>query len=283
MTRVARRRPPAGRHEHQDRRGRRRSASRATPTCPSPATASDRINAALYYGGPQLLGETVGDLIGIEPDYVFVTRFEKFENMVNDIGGIDVDNPRRSSATPTSSRKGFEAGQASTSTATSRWRSPGSARPCSRGDFDRSANQQRVLRGIQAKIREPGRRARLHRVGRAVRDGEHGTPTPRRPSCSGWPRPWPQVEPVEDHQLRGAGRHRQRRRRQRRHCRTSTRPAATATRPATTPRSSGAEPQCPASEVFARFARPWHAPRCVGVAGRAPSMPALRRLAMHTP
>jgi hypothetical protein len=42
-------------------------------------------------------------------------------------------------------------------------------------------------------------------------------------------------------------------------------------------------PWCRESEVLARFARPWHAPRCVGVARRAPSMPALRRLAMHTP
>ena len=58
-----------------------------------PGVGSERINAALYYGGPELLGETVGELIGIEPDYVFVTRFEKFKNMVNDIGGIDVDNP----------------------------------------------------------------------------------------------------------------------------------------------------------------------------------------------
>ena len=41
-----------------------------------PGDGNDKINAALYYGGPQLLGETVGNLIGIQPDYVFVTRFK---------------------------------------------------------------------------------------------------------------------------------------------------------------------------------------------------------------
>ena len=117
-----------------------------------PGVGSDRINAALYYGGPQLLGETVGDLIGIAPDYVFVTRFEKFKNMVNDIGGIEVDNPRFFSDTYLKP-KGFEEGRLHLNgylaLTFSRVR-----KTLLRGDFDRSANQQRVLRGIQAKIRE---------------------------------------------------------------------------------------------------------------------------------
>ena len=117
-----------------------------------PGVGSDRINAALYYGGPQLLGETVGDLIGIVPDYVFVTRFEKFENMVNDIGGIDVHNPVCFSDTYLKPQ-GFEPGRIQLSgyiaLAFARVR-----KTLLGGDFDRSANQQRMLRGIQAKIRE---------------------------------------------------------------------------------------------------------------------------------
>jgi LCP family protein required for cell wall assembly len=117
-----------------------------------PGVGSDKINAALYYGGPQLLGETVGDLIGIVPDYVFVTRFEKFKNMVNGIGGIDVQNPIYFSDTYLKP-KGFEQGKLHLNgylaLAFSRIR-----KSLLRGDFDRSANQQRVLAGIQAKIRE---------------------------------------------------------------------------------------------------------------------------------
>ena len=115
-----------------------------------PGVGSDRINASLYYGGPQLLGQTVGDLVGIQPDYVFVTRFPYFENMINGIGGIDVKNPVFFDDENLKAN-GFKQGTIHLdgygAMAFSRIRHdlPG-------GDFDRSANQQRVLRGIQARI-----------------------------------------------------------------------------------------------------------------------------------
>ncbi|WP_309649977.1 LCP family protein [Nocardioides sp.] len=116
-----------------------------------PGVGSDRINAALSYGGPELLGRAVGDLIGIQPEYVFVTRFPFFEDMVDDIGGIEVRNPGYFSD-ENLKPNGFEAGKIRLdgygAMAFSRIRKtlPG-------GDFDRSANQQRVLRGIQGAIR----------------------------------------------------------------------------------------------------------------------------------
>ncbi|GAA4112662.1 hypothetical protein GCM10022215_09210 [Nocardioides fonticola] len=115
-----------------------------------PGYGSNRINAALYFGGPKLLGQVVGDLVGIQPDYVFVTRFPFFEQMVDDIGGITVDNPRYffdENLKP----NGFQAGKirlggySAMAFARSRHQLPA-------GDFDRSANQQRVIRGIQARI-----------------------------------------------------------------------------------------------------------------------------------
>jgi polyisoprenyl-teichoic acid--peptidoglycan teichoic acid transferase len=117
-----------------------------------PGYGSNRINAALYFGGPQLLGETVAELIGIEPDYVFVSRFPFFENMINDIGGIEVQNPTPF-ADDNLKPKGFPAGKvrldgySAMAFARIRHDLPG-------GDFDRSANQQRVLKGIQARIAE---------------------------------------------------------------------------------------------------------------------------------
>jgi LCP family protein required for cell wall assembly len=122
-----------------------------------PGVGSERINAALYYGGPELLGETVGDLIGIDPDYVFVTRFEKFKNMVNNIGGIEVDNPIYFSDTYLKPQ-GFEAGKQHLNGYLA-LAFPRIRKTLLRGDFDRSANQQRVIRGIQAKIRA---RASVH-------------------------------------------------------------------------------------------------------------------------
>ncbi|TIC88943.1 LytR family transcriptional regulator [Nocardioides sp. GY 10113] len=123
-----------------------------------PGVGSNRINAALYFGGPDLLGQAVGNLIGIQPDYVMVTTFWGLRDMVNDIGGITVENPRYFSD-PYLWPQGFQAGKLRLnghgSTAFGRIRKslPG-------GDFDRSANQQRVLRGIQQKVAdrasEPG-------------------------------------------------------------------------------------------------------------------------------
>ena len=116
-----------------------------------PGHGYEKINAALYFGGPQLLGQTVGDLVGIQPDYVFVSRFKFFQAMIQDIGGIEVSNPIAFDDTYLKP-EGFPRGRIHLggydAMAFSRIR-----HNLIRGDFDRSANQQRVLRGIQAKVR----------------------------------------------------------------------------------------------------------------------------------
>ena len=112
---------------------------------------SNKINAALYFGGPGLMASSVGNLIGIEPDYVMVTRFEGLERMVNGIGGITVDNPI-SFSDDALKPAGFKAGKIRLrgydAMAFSRIR-----HNLIGGDFDRSANQQRTLMGILKKIR----------------------------------------------------------------------------------------------------------------------------------
>jgi LCP family protein required for cell wall assembly len=123
-----------------------------------PGYGSNKINASLYFGGPELLGQTVGNLVGIQPDYVFVSRFKFFQALVTGIGGVDVHNAVAFND-PYLRPGGFAAGKVHLNgydaMAFSRIR-----HNLIRGDFDRSANQQRVLRGIQSKVRtrsaEPG-------------------------------------------------------------------------------------------------------------------------------
>jgi LCP family protein required for cell wall assembly len=116
-----------------------------------PGSGSDRVNAAMAYGGPQLLADTVGTMFGVQPDYVFVASFASFKALIDDLDGIEVNNPRFFSddiLKPQGFAKGRIELGAYTALQFSRVRKslPG-------GDFDRSANQQLVIRGIQAKIR----------------------------------------------------------------------------------------------------------------------------------
>ncbi|MDN5895715.1 MAG: LCP family protein [Nocardioides sp.] len=116
-----------------------------------PGHGSNRINSALYYGGPELMADAVQGLVGIEPDYVMVTSFWGLTRMVDAIGGIHVDS-KYAFSDPYLRKDGFKVGRQELfgggALAFSRIRKdlPG-------GDFDRSANQQRTLRGIHEKVR----------------------------------------------------------------------------------------------------------------------------------
>jgi LCP family protein required for cell wall assembly len=116
-----------------------------------PGAGRDKINSAMSTGGPRLLARAVAGLVGITPDYVFVSQFRTFQAMVDSIGGVTVSNPRRF-VDPSLKDDGFDRGRIRLSgydaMAFSRIRYG-----LAGGDFDRSANQQRVLRGIQARIR----------------------------------------------------------------------------------------------------------------------------------
>ena len=159
-----------------------------------PGDGSDQINAALYYGGPRAARRD-GRRPGRDPARLRVRDpVQNFANMVDDIGGIDVDNPT-ASATPTSSPRASRPASIHLNGYLRAGVLPDPQDPAG-GDFDRSANQQRVLRGIQAKIRERAGEHGFIEKGVLSAHAEHGT-TPRRPSSSGSPRPRPQVEPSQ--------------------------------------------------------------------------------------
>ena len=122
-----------------------------------PGHGRNKINAAMVFGGPQLMAASVGGLVGVRPDYVFTTGFLGFRAMVRSMGGVTVDS-RFAFSDPIRPRgytKGLNRLNPFQALIFARIR-----KPLPGGDFDRSRNQQDMLRGILRRARahqsEPG-------------------------------------------------------------------------------------------------------------------------------
>ena len=58
-----------------------------------PGRGLDKINAANYYGGPQLQARAVSALVGVDIPIVLTTGFDGLADMIDELGGINVDVP----------------------------------------------------------------------------------------------------------------------------------------------------------------------------------------------
>lgn len=120
-----------------------------------PGIGTDKINAAMVYGGPQATADAVAALVGVRPDYVFTTTFPGLRMMVKGVGGIrakvtyPMDDLGYTFKPGMHTFSGAEALQFSRI----RYGLPD-------GDFDRSMNQGELLKGglatMQAKALKPG-------------------------------------------------------------------------------------------------------------------------------
>ena len=60
-----------------------------------PNGTADKINAAMYWGGPAMAIETVRDYTGIVVNHVMVIDFKGFKRLVNQVGGVDLYVPKK--------------------------------------------------------------------------------------------------------------------------------------------------------------------------------------------
>jgi len=58
-----------------------------------PGHGTNKINAAMGYGGPQLLIQTLEQISGLHIDYYALTTFWGISSMIDQIGGLTVDVP----------------------------------------------------------------------------------------------------------------------------------------------------------------------------------------------
>lgn len=55
----------------------------------------EKVNHAYAYGGHKLTMETVSDLLGVDLEYYVTVDYEAVKEIVNAIGGVEIDVPRR--------------------------------------------------------------------------------------------------------------------------------------------------------------------------------------------
>ena len=116
-----------------------------------PGHGTERINAGLTHGGPDLMAKLVDDLFGIEPDYVVTIGTEGLTDLVDAVGGLEVDVPEDITVPGD-----IDVPEATLEIPQGRSRLDGAAAvgyararyPLARGDFDRSANHQELMRGV---------------------------------------------------------------------------------------------------------------------------------------
>lgn len=115
-----------------------------------PGSGMAKINSALAQVGEDGLARLVGGMVGITPDYVFVTGFSGLRGMVDAIDGVGVRSPGRFTdpefdLTVREGLNRFDGTRALNFTR--------SRKQFGRGDFERSANQQRLMLGILRELR----------------------------------------------------------------------------------------------------------------------------------
>lgn len=139
-----------------------------------PGSAPTKINAAFAYGGAALQIKAVEQFLGIEVDHVAIVDFTGFEELIDAVGGVEVDLPRKLCADISGGAGGGQGGitlrlkkgentlDGQKALAYSRIRKPSecpgpgrSAYSFPYDDFDRARAQQEVINGIKGRLTDP--------------------------------------------------------------------------------------------------------------------------------
>jgi len=107
-----------------------------------PGRSSNKINAAVVFGGPELAVGAVENYSRLDIDYYALTSFQRFISMINDFGGIqiNVEKPIRDRAAGPSIEAGNQTLNGLKALAMAR-----SRKAVAGGDFGRAANHQKLL------------------------------------------------------------------------------------------------------------------------------------------
>jgi LCP family protein required for cell wall assembly len=115
-----------------------------------PGWTHQRINTAMFHGGFDLMAQTLEYNFGVRPEYYIMVNFKAFREIVNSLGGIEVQVARDyTDEYWDKTYKTIPAGTVHMDGATALWYAR--ARKAS-NDFDRARRQQEVLQALAKRL-----------------------------------------------------------------------------------------------------------------------------------
>jgi len=116
-----------------------------------PGAGSDKINAALEYGGVPMLRKTIEKMLDVQIDHVAAIDFDGFRELTKAIGGVTVENPKAFCAYKTTPDVCFEAGKIHIQGQRAlKWVRERHAFTTS--DYQRVKNQQQFMKAVVSKV-----------------------------------------------------------------------------------------------------------------------------------
>lgn len=112
---------------------------------PIPGHGENKINAAYSFGGPSLMIQTVEELTGIRLDHMVVTDFESFQDITDELGGVEITLSQPLEVNGQTIAEGTHVLDGEEALAYTRQR-----HGLSGGDFSRMQRQQNWMRGMLA-------------------------------------------------------------------------------------------------------------------------------------
>jgi LCP family protein required for cell wall assembly len=108
---------------------------------------TQKINAAMAYGGPAGAVSAVSDFVGVEIAHVMMINFDNFSGVVDKLGGVTVDVPFYTSADGIELQPGVQTLNGAQALAFVRCR-----KDYALGDFQRAANQRALLKEVAKEV-----------------------------------------------------------------------------------------------------------------------------------
>jgi LCP family protein required for cell wall assembly len=135
-----------------------------------PGGTYDKINAAMFWGGPSMAVKMVKKYLGIDVNHVMVVNFQGFPRLVNAVGGVDLDVPKTISTTAggrgrvVTFEKGINHMDGKNAMIYVRIRHADD-------DLHRATRQQEFVQALQEKLAKPSTIPKIPEIGRRFMNG----------------------------------------------------------------------------------------------------------------